>query len=69
MHVRCDEPRCTCHALGGVHDAGGMKGSCGSQLRGAGFPWKCTGDVVVNDLDAVDAFLGIPKGPLAHTRA
>jgi hypothetical protein len=50
--------------LGGLHDAGGKKGSCSSQLRGAGFPWKCTGDVVVNSLDEVEAFLGISKGRL-----
>ena len=56
--------------FGGVHDAGGLKGSLSSQLRSADFPWKCTGDVVVNNLDEVEAFLGIPKGRLrAYERA
>ena len=55
--------------FGGVHDAGGKKGSCASQLRSAGFPWKCTGDVVVNDLAEVEAFLEIPEGTPTCTRA
>jgi hypothetical protein len=50
--------------FGGIHDAGGKKGSCASHLRGADFPWTCTGDVVVNNLDEVEAFLGILRGRL-----
>ena len=56
--------------LGGLHGAGGSKGHCGSPLRGATFPWKCTGDVVAKNLDDVEAFLAVPKGRLrAYERA
>ena len=50
--------------FGGLHGAGGAKGSCGSELRGSGFPWKCTGGVVARNLDDVEAFLGVPRGRL-----
>lgn len=50
--------------LGGIHGARGEKGGCGSELRSNGFPWKCTGNVVVKDLEEVEAFLGIPRGRL-----
>ena len=56
--------------LGGIRDAGGAKGTCGSELRGGGFPWKCTGDFVAKDLGEVEAFLGVPRGRLdAYARA
>ncbi len=57
-------------AFGGLHDAGGANGSCGSQLRGTGFPWKCSGGRVAKSIGEVEEILGVPKGRLhAYERA
>jgi hypothetical protein len=50
--------------LGGLHDASGKKGRCGSALRSNDFPWTCDGNVAVNNLDEVEARLGISRGRL-----